>query len=79
MPHIKRLGWKLAAFLLLTFTGAAFYLGYKAGLLGTISLTAVPAGVAVISSPGPDCRVAILRSEYTAKFLEKPSNYNDHV
>lgn len=79
MLHIKRLGWKLAAVGLLLSAGAGLYLGYEICWLGTISLIPMPADAAAISAPGPDCRVAILRSEYTSKFLEKAANYYAHI
>jgi Beta-galactosidase trimerisation domain len=79
MLHIKRLGWKLAAVALLLLTGAAIYLGYETCRLGTVSLLSMPPDEAAISAPGPDCRVAILRSEYTSKFLDKPANYYAHI
>lgn len=79
MLPIKRLVWKLAGVALLLFTGAAIYLGYEICRLGTVSLIPVPSDATAISAPGPDCRVAILRSEYTSKFLEKRPNYYAHI
>lgn len=79
MAHSKRLAWKVSAVALLLFIGAAVYLGYETCRLGTVSLIQVSPDVAGFSAPAPECRIAILRSEYTSKYLEKPANYYAHV
>jgi Beta-galactosidase trimerisation domain/Polysaccharide deacetylase len=79
MLHIKRLGWILAGFFLLLFAGTAIYLGYETCWLGTVSLNPLPSDAAVLTAPGSDFRVAILRGEYTSAYLKKPANYYAHV
>src|SRR5579862_1083453 len=79
MAHVKRLGWKICGVALLLFMGAAVYLGYETCWLGTVSLIQKSSDPAGVSAPGPECRVAILRSDYTSKYLEKPANYYAHI
>jgi peptidoglycan/xylan/chitin deacetylase (PgdA/CDA1 family) len=52
---------------------------YETLWLGTISLNPQPPVVAALSLSGPECRIAILRSEYTSKFFKTAANYDAHV
>ena len=79
MIHFKGYGWKLAGAIVALIAGAACFGAYETLWLGTISLNPQPPLVAAISLSGPECRVAILRSEYTSKFFKTAANYDAHV
>ena len=79
MLHFRGYAWKLAGTFAALLIVAACFGAYQTLWLGTISLTPLPPVVAALSLSGPQCRVAILRSNYTSKFFKAAANYDAHI
>lgn len=79
MLNFRGFRWKLAGAFVVLLIGAACLGAYETLWWGTISLNLQPPVVAAFSLSGPECRVAILRSDYTSKFFKTAANYDAHV
>lgn len=64
---------------LLLLGGALSWAAYEACWLGRCSFETVAAEAAAYAEPDAGLRVAVLRSEYTARFLAAGGNYDAHV
>ena len=79
MLNFRGFGRKLAGAFVVLLIGAACIGAYETLWWGTISLNPQPPVVAAFSLRGPECRVAILRSDYTSKFFKTAANYDGHI
>ena len=79
MSRIRTGGWKLAGALLALGVGLVCLGGYEIGWLGFISATIESPPTAAFLPPYPECRVAILRSEYSSTFFHSPKTYEAHI
>jgi peptidoglycan/xylan/chitin deacetylase (PgdA/CDA1 family) len=79
MLRFRKIGWPIVGTVFVLLIGLSCFALYETYFLGTVSLSLVRPEAAAISLPGPECRVAILRSEFTSKYFTSPTNYMAHV